>query len=384
MTLRAGFGSGLTRRRGDPPGRIWAIGDRGPNVKCAVMAKRYGERLFSGLKVADGAKVMPRVDIGPALAELQVSEDIVTLLRTVPLRGTSGRPLTGLPPPGGEHALCEPALDLAGAVIAPDPSGVDSEGVTALADGSFWVGDEYGPSLLKLDAGGRVLLRWVPEGADGAFAGADYPVEARLPAIAGKRQLNRGFEALTLSEDERRLHLAFQSPLAHPDEDAHRGGRHVRFWTVEIATGAVIAQHLYPLDPPESFKRDRAAGRFEAADVKVSEIAMLEGNRMLVLERGSQTTKIYRVSLDSAPPIEPEHLDIATRPTIEQQSGEGAALSALAKMLLFSSDDWPEVGADLEGMALLGESVLLLVSDNDFGVEGAETGFWRLTFDAPL
>ena len=56
----------------------------------------------------------------------------------------------------------------------------------------------------------------------------------------------------------------------------------------------------------------------------------------------------------------------------------------LAKRLLFSSDDAPEVGADLEGMAILSPTELLLVNDNDFGVEGAETGFWRVRFDQPL
>ena len=56
----------------------------------------------------------------------------------------------------------------------------------------------------------------------------------------------------------------------------------------------------------------------------------------------------------------------------------------LAKRLLFSSDEAPEVGADLEGMAILSPTELLLVNDNDFGVEGAETGFWRVRFDQPL
>jgi hypothetical protein len=35
-------------------------------------------------------------------------------------------------------------------------------------------------------------------------------------------------------------------------------------------------------------------------------------------------------------------------------------------------------------MAILSERELLLVSDNDFGVEGAETSFWRVEFDEPM
>ena len=46
--------------------------------------------------------------------------------------------------------------------------------------------------------------------------------------------------------------------------------------------------------------------------------------------------------------------------------------------------DSPEIGADLEGMAVMGPRELLLVNDNDFGCERAVTGFWRPRFDAPI
>jgi hypothetical protein len=54
------------------------------------------------------------------------------------------------------------------------------------------------------------------------------------------------------------------------------------------------------------------------------------------------------------------------------------------KVLLFSSDNHPEVGSDMEGMAMLSPPEILLVSDNDFGVEGAGTEFWRISLDAPF
>jgi hypothetical protein len=105
---------------------------------------------------------------------------------------------------------------------------------------------------------------------------------------------------------------------------------------------------------------------------------------LLVLERGSETTKIFRTRLDPSLRTGEEHLDVATRPTLEETSGAGGELPELAKELLFSTDDHPEVAADLEGMAILSPTELLLVSDNDFGVEGAETSFWRVEFPEPL
>lgn len=380
MRFRSGFGSGLSRRAGDPPGIVWAVGDRGPNIKVKAAVKLYGLDRLEPLRSEAGAKIMPRLDLGPALAELRVAGDRVELVRSLRIADAGGRPVSGLPVPGGPHTRCEPAFDLAGEPLDPDPSGLDTEGIAALPDGGFWVGDEFGPSLVRLDSGGRVVKRLVPEGV--ALEGAAYPVEARLPAIAARRQLNRGFEAIALSGDGAWLYLAFQSPLAHPDEAAHERARHVRLWRLDAATGEIAAQYLYPLDPPDTFRRD---GPLEWSDLKVSELCWAGPDSLLVLERGSETTKIYRVELSEPFELDPVHLDPATQPTVEQLStGDDPGFPVLAKRLLFTTDDAPEIAADLEGMAILSDCELLLVNDNDFGVEGAQTGFWRVRFDQPL
>lgn len=374
-----GFGSGLARRAGDPAGTIWAVGDRGPNFKVRTAVERYGLDVFARHAGAGKAKVMPRLDVGPAIAELCVDGHRVELVRILPLTDQEGTPLSGLPPPGSEQALVEPALDLRGNVIAPDPSGVDTEGIVALPDGGFVVGDEYGPSLLRLDADARVVERWVPAGSLAAFDRARYSVRDVLPAIAARRRLNRGFEALALSPDAARLALMFQSPLAHPDEAVGCKARHVRLWVLDLATGAVTAEYLYALDKPKAFRRDKGAKR---DDIKVSELVWLADGSLLVLERVSQSTKFYRITLDQPTPS--GTLDVAASPTLEERSAAKESLPAIVKTLVLDTDDAPEIGTDLEGMAVLGPDELLLVNDNDFGVEGARTGFWRIRFDRPV
>jgi hypothetical protein len=382
LTMTRGVGSGLAT---GPDRRIWAVGDRGPNLKVKLAMERYGLDHLAGHGASDGAKVMPCLDIGPALSELRVEGDRVAIVRTVPLRDADGRSLSGLPVPGGPNSRSEPAIGLDGQVIPPDPSGVDSEGVAVLADGGFWVGDEYGPSLLRVGADGSVATRWVPAGCEGLFAGARYPVVGALPAIAARRRLNRGFEAIALSPDERWLHLAFQSPLSYPDDDAHERARHVRLWRLDARTGAVAAEWLYPLDAPESFARDAAAGKVERSDVKVSEIVAVGADRLLVLERVSLTTKLYLVDLDAASALDPAYLDDATRPTVEELSADGAeGLPVLAKRLVLSSDELTGLGADLEGLAMLSPRSLLIVNDNDFGIEGVPTRFWRVDLPRDL
>lgn len=187
-----------------------------------------------------------------------------------------------------------------------------------------------------------------------------------------------------MSADQASLFVAFQSPLAHPDEAAHKRARHVRLWRLRLATMKVEAQFIYPLDPPETFARDCAQGAIGWRDLKISELVALPGGSLLVLERASQTTKIYQVAPRPEDEWPAEHLDVLTRPTVEERSGAGERLPCLVKTLLFSSDDAPEVAADLEGMAVLSPRELLLVNDSDFGVEGAATSFWRITFEEPL
>lgn len=379
MTLRQGFGSGLAARPGDPPGHFWAVGDRGPNIKVREAIRRYGLDHLAPLGEVSGAKIMPRLDVGPAIGQFRIVDDAVELVDWFPIRNRDGRPISGLPNPESEHLLSEPVFDLDGVPLAADPDGLDTEGLVATRDGGFWVGDEFGPSLVRLDAQGRVVERLLPAEAGRAVSNSD------LPAIAAQRQLNRGFEALAITADEAWLYLAFQSPLAHPDGAAHRKARHVRIWRLDAATGAVLAQFAYPLDSPKTFERDNAAGKFERDDIKVSELLWLAGDRLLVLERGSATTKLYLCAMDCEP-LDPSHLDQSTWPTLEELSAgtDHPNFAALSKRLVLSSDQHTELSADLEGMVLLSPSELLLVNDNDFGVEGVETAFWRISLPEPI
>jgi uncharacterized protein YjiK len=289
---------------------------------------------------------LPAPEIGPTLAELQLHGDRVELVRTLALRRPAGALVTGLAPEGCLEAAMEPTFDIAGRPLPSDPAGADTEAIAALADGSFWVGEEYGPSLLKVDATGVVRRRWTPKGMN--LPGA----KAVLPARAGRRRTNRGFEGIALSPDERWLYVALQSaPL---DEDP----RTTPIWKLDAMTGAMAFEAAYPFDPPHSFEADARAGHVGHADLKICELVCLAEDQLLVLERISRSARIYRVEL--------------------------APHGHVHKTLVFSTDAAGGVAADIEGMALMSDRGLILVTDNDFGVEGAATRFYRLEFHRPL
>jgi hypothetical protein len=130
-----------------------------------------------------------------------------------------------------------------------------------------------------------------------------------------------------------------------------------------------------------------AAGDFDRSDIKVSEMAPAEDGRLIVLERGSATTKLYLVQLDPTQALDPRHLDVATRPTLEEHSAAGDLerhVPVLAKKLILSTDDLPEVSPDIEGMIVLSPHALLLVNDNDFGIEDVGTTFWKVDLPSPM
>ncbi len=137
---------------------------------------------------------------------------------------------------------------------------MDPEGLVRLADGSFWVAEEFGPSLLQVAADGTVLKRLVPQGLQNDFKDADYEVVPSLRPFSVYRAQNRGFEALALSPDEKFLYAMLQGPLANPDIETGRRSRHVRLWKIARETGEVGGQYLYQSDDVSSYTGD-ADGR---------------------------------------------------------------------------------------------------------------------------
>jgi hypothetical protein len=288
----------------------------------------------------------------------------------ITLKDRDGRPLSGLPNPL-RTATTETPLDGGGQRLAQDVHGVDSEGLVRLADGSFWVGEENGPSLAHFAADGRLIVRHVPRGTEAEYAGARYGVRGTLPAILAKRQANRGIEALAISPDERFLYFIMQNPLANPDAAAYRQARNTRLFKLERATMRILGEHVYILDDPRTFRRDPSERQ---SDPRISELMAVGADRLIVLERTEQTTKLYEIDLGGATDIAGSRWDDpATRPTLEQIDATAAGITPLAKTLRFDSADFPQVVGKTEGMALLGDGSLALVNDDDFGITGGRT-----------
>src|SRR5262249_8622936 len=175
-----GFGSALAPVPGSPTD-FYSMTDRGPNVDGP-----------------NGSKVFVLPSFTPQIGRFRINADgTVTLVSTVLLKDQNGNPRTGLPKPSSAGGTGETAVDQNGNMPQPDQKGIDSEGLVALPDGTFWVSDEYGPYLTHFAADGTTLAQYGPFSA----SVSGLTIQAGLPQVLKTRIPNKGMEGLTVTPD---------------------------------------------------------------------------------------------------------------------------------------------------------------------------------------
>lgn len=387
LNLNLGIGSAAWRDPKDPPGVIWAITDRGPNLDCAGIEELTGLDIGKLCAGDDKAKNFPLPAFTPSIVKLEIGAgDTAKLLETIPLKGKSGKPLTGLPFTSANLKL-KAAYDSNGELLAGDPSGLDTEALVRAPDGNFMIGEEYGSSLVEISGDGTISKRHVPKGLEGDLADADYEVVGSLPALIARRALNRGIENVALSADGAYLYVLMQNPLANPDNDAFKKSANTRLWKIERATGKVAGQYLYALDDATSFRADNKKETQKQNAVRLSEMVAVGDDRLLVLERISKTTKFYLIDLKSGTPIDAIYDDPVTAPSLEQLTTaeiEAKGMMPVAKTLLLDSDDASDLPKKIEAIAVMSPTEMIVLSDSDFGIEGDETEIRRIIFASPV
>lgn len=347
---------------------FYGMTDRGPNVDGR----------------AGNEKVLPLPDFHPQIAVFRLSEGTATPGRTIILKGPDGEQLVGLVDPQANTG--ESLVTIDGQPLPLSDHGLDSEGLVAMPDGSFWVSDEYGPFLIHFDAKGKELERLSP------FNGS-------LPRELSMRSPNQGMEGLTVTPDGSTLVGIMQSALKTPGlEGSAKSVPLARIVAVNLATKA-IKEYLYPLANPAKTK------------VAVSEITALSNTEFLIDERDGELQpggdkKIYIADISNATDVGPNAtvpgavyradaggLQLDGKP-IETLVGVGPDAAAVDKLkslgitvasktlkldlgtLLVELNDKGEFfGHDkIEGLATPdGGKTLVIANDSDFGLAGIDS-----------
>lgn len=131
----------------------------------------------------------------------------------------------------------------------------DIESIVRGADGSFWIGDEFGPFLLHVGANGRVLS--APVG----FPGGKSPDNPRLKAgETANVPRSRGFEALAASPNGRRLYPIVEGALNNDtlkrrrmiyEFDVQRNRYTRRTWAYETDQAANVVGDAFTINNGE-------------------------------------------------------------------------------------------------------------------------------------
>lgn len=388
MNLTVALGSAAFRHPKDPPGRLWLMTDRGPNIPCSEAKRFVGIEPEQACAGDRNGRIYPLAGFVPSIYAVDIGQDMVARINVfVPFKGKSGRPVSGRPHIGAGTPRGEVVYTVDGKALPPDPSGVDPEAFVRLQDGSYWVAEEFGPSLLEIAPDGTIRRRLVPVNTAAEFKDADYEIVPILPPILRQRAPGRGFEGLGISPDEKHLYVMMQSPLANPDIATMQTSRHVRLWKIERETGIVVGQYLHQLDEASAFKGDSEGRDRPQSDVHISEIVALGPDRLLVQERIDKTSRFFLVTLEEANRIPTELDQVETTPGLEAMGLEALAargVKPMSKVAVFDTDSVAGLPAKIESVAVMAPDELIIVNDNDFGIDGVRTQMFRVTLPLPV
>ncbi|WP_259782492.1 esterase-like activity of phytase family protein [Aestuariispira ectoiniformans] len=389
LKLNIGIGSGAYFDKSGDENVLYTVSDRGPNIKCKDSEKVIG---LSTAQVCQGdkkGKIFPMPQFAPSIYKVRLNPDnTFAIEKTLVISDRTGQPVGGVSNPL-KQTNTEYAYSPDGSRLPMSAAGLDTEAIVKLSDGSFWLSEEYGPSIIHVGADGRIIERIVPAGLEKDLAEAHYTVTGKLPSVWKKRKLNRGIESMAVSGDENYLYFSLQSPLANPNGKTYKKSRIVRLGQYDLKQGRMVGEYVYVLDLPTSFLADNKKKKRKQSDVKVSELRWMAPNRLLVLERISKSTKFYEVDLSQATNILASPWDMESKsPTLSSLNVSDLerkhGIRFAHKKLALWSENIPKMPSKVEGIGIVDAKTLMFVNDNDFGIMGAKTQIVTVPLKKPL
>lgn len=298
--------------------------DRGPNENPRKTGAKKSRRPFL---IPDFQPRWVQFSFEPASKTLRLDNQI--------LLTHNGRKMTGLPNKFEGDKWDEFPVDKNDKPISLDLMGIDPEAIVRTADGSYWMSEEYRPSLMHFSADGKMLKRLVPEGSPQGTG------EALLPGRYLKRRMNGGFEGIAFRDGT--VYGFLQSSLGGEE------GR-TRILAVDSETGKTKAEYLYEFDKaPEG----------TPAPNKIGDAAALPDGSFLVIEQNSEAGakaihNIYRFTPGA--------------------DGEVVKKTLLVNLVELGLSNFEKI----EGLALIDNKTLALVTDNDFALMKKENSAFVL------
>ncbi|WP_223066860.1 esterase-like activity of phytase family protein [Paenibacillus caui] len=366
--IKMGVGSSLTHLPGDPDNVFYSTADRGPNGQVEVDGE---ER-----------RTFPLASYTPSIYKIQVNDGEIKILETIPLKVNGVDPvsktanITGLPNVASRDEV--PYDTEAKNLLGYDPYGVDIEGIGYNPnDDTFWISEEYGPSIIQVKRDGTILQRIVPAGMKAMLDSPAIPLVESIPGVYLDRRKNRGMEALSITPDGKWMFAAMQSPLRNPDKKTDNS-RALRILKFDLSTLKAVAEYAYLTEDAAQFKD------LKQSDIVISDLVAVSEHTLLIDERdknagdAAQLKKIYLTDLKGATNLLGKFDDPKQAgKTLEQMTVAEMTKAGIKTPVKSTVLDAVEFGfpyEKIEGLSLVGGNLLTIVNDNDFGVGSTEQG----------
>lgn len=373
LTFReAGF-SALYYIPGTNGKEFWTISDRGVNVDCAS-ANASATPMGTVGCTPTYDKMFAFPTYAPKIHRIKVNGDSVQILQTITMKRPGGTTATGLANPAGLGSTTLEVIstntvsncaNFAANTAQKDIWGIDSEGLAVDGDGNFWISEEGGPTIWKLNPNGEVIKRYTPYSNPATL----QPQDVVIDTVFKYRKNNRGFECLTITPNGK-IYAMIQSPLLFPNTNTGENTQVHRMIEIDPATNTTRV--LVYMN--EGIIGASGANQIRMRDWKLGDMAPINNNEFLVIEaaaRGTSDKKaIYKINISAATAV---HSGLYNNQTLEALSTPSALaannITPVSKVLFMDllANNWPSVLDKSEGLTILNDSTIALCNDNDFG-----------------
>ena len=345
---------------------FWTISDRGVNIDAA-------NANVTGCKPTYD-KIYAFPTYAPKIHRIRVEGASIKVLQTITMKRPNGTGATGLINPTGfgstsaELASTDTVQNCANfntKTAAKDVWGIDSEGLVVDKEGNFWIAEEGGPTIWKLNKNGVVVKRYTPYAN---VPGAEKE-DIAIDTVYKYRKNNRGFEGLAMTPNGK-LYAIIQSPILYPTKTIGESSRIHRILEIDPKTDQM--RMLAYLN--DGVIGASGADQIRLRDWKIGDMAAINDNEFLVIEqalRGTTDRKfVYKINIAKATPVNSGLYSGSTLEALKDSTGlANNNIVPVAKTLFMDllANKWPSNFEKAEGIALINDSTIAFVNDNDFG-----------------
>lgn len=349
VTIREGGFSGIQFIRG-AKNEFYLLTDRGPNADAGEANAGKETILFAFPNFA------------PRIFKVRAQCDSLKILKTMPLKKHDGKKASGIPNPVGLGNSGEIAWIDVNKEAPLDKWGIDSESLAIGANGDFWIGEEYGATIWRVNhKNGKVIARYTP------FGGSEH--EIAIDSIIAKRRPNRGFEGIACTPNGK-VYALLQAPIYNPDKASGEASRLQRILEIDPQTHAT-RMFVYEHEAPTANIKNK--------DWSIGDMTAINDYEFLVLEHAAKkdenVKKIFKIDISRATPITREDFDGKTLEQLETAENCLAnGIVPVQKTLYMDllANGWDPSHKKPEGITVVNDTTIAVINDNDFGVDSPE------------